>query len=67
MGYFPRIIGGVGAVALAGIALGAAPSSAQAMPRLAAAVNVPCSAAALVTAIQTANGAGVATLLLAPN
>jgi hypothetical protein len=67
MGSFSRIIGGMGALALAGITLGAAAPSAQATPRLAQAVNVPCDAAALVTAIQTANGAGVATLLLASN
>ncbi|MFD0730429.1 hypothetical protein [Planotetraspora mira] len=57
----------MGALALAGMTLGAAAPSAQAMPRLAQAVNVPCDAATLATAIQTANGAGVATLFLAPN
>ncbi|GAA4583657.1 hypothetical protein GCM10023194_21560 [Planotetraspora phitsanulokensis] len=67
MGSFPRIIGGIGAFVLAGITLGAAPSPAQAMPRLARAVTaVPCDPDALVTAIRTANGAGVGTLLLSP-
>ncbi|WP_433176515.1 hypothetical protein [Actinoallomurus sp. CA-150999] len=67
MGSFSRITGGIGTAALAGIALGTAPPPAQAMPGLAKVVNVPCDPDALVTAIRTANGIGVAQLLLAPN
>ncbi|WP_203887803.1 hypothetical protein [Planotetraspora kaengkrachanensis] len=57
----------MGAVTLAGITLGAAASPVQAMSRSANSVIVPCDAATLVTEIQAANTAGVATLLLAPN
>lgn len=67
MGSFPRITGGVGVVVLAGVALGAAPPSAQAMPGVPKVVRLSCSPNALVTAIQTANGIGAAKLLLSPN
>jgi hypothetical protein len=67
MGSFPRITGGVGATVLAGVALGAVPSSAQAMPGLVKDVQVSCSPDALVTAIETAKGIGAARLLLSPN
>ncbi|MFI6602336.1 hypothetical protein ACIBHX_39310 [Nonomuraea sp. NPDC050536] len=66
MGSFSRIIGGMGAAALAGITLGAASQPAQAMSGLAKDVHVPCDPDALVTQIKTANGMGVARLLLAP-
>jgi len=64
MGFLSRIIGGTGATVLAGIALGAMPPSAQATPGPAKVVNVACDPDALVTAIRTANGIGVARLLL---
>lgn len=66
MGSFSRIVGGIGAAALAGITVGAVPPSAQAMSRLAKVVNVPCDPDALVTAIQAANGNGATKLLLSP-
>ncbi|WP_214317884.1 hypothetical protein [Nonomuraea sediminis] len=66
MGSFSRIVGGIGAAALAGITVGAVPPSAQAMSRPAKAVNVPCDPDALVAAIRTANGNGATRLLLSP-
>jgi hypothetical protein len=59
--------GGVGAAVLAGVALGAVPSSAQATPGPVKVVKVSCTPDALVTAIQTAKVAGAAKLLLSPN
>jgi hypothetical protein len=52
---------------LVGVALGAVPSSAQAMPGLVKVMKVSCTPDALVTAIETANGIGSARLLLSPN
>src|ERR1700754_1099773 len=67
MGSFPRITGGIGAAVLAGVALGAAPSSAQAMPGPVEVLKVSCTRNALVTAIETAKGMGAARLLLSPH
>jgi hypothetical protein len=67
MGSFPRITGGIGAAVLAGVAVGAVPPSAQAMPGLVKVVKVSCSSDALVTAIETVKGIGAARLLLSPN
>ncbi|MEU8252289.1 hypothetical protein [Nonomuraea sp. NPDC048916] len=67
MGFLSRIIGGIGAAALAGIALVAVSPSAQAMTGPARVLIVPCDADALVAAIRAANGFGVARLLLSPH
>ena len=66
MGSFIRLSGIMAAVALAGAALtAAAPAAqAQAMPGGTGTSRVPCSTAALVTAINTANSGDGATLVL---
>jgi hypothetical protein len=66
MGSFIRLSGIMAAVALAGAALtAAAPAAqAQAMPGSTGTIRVPCSSAALITAINTANDGGGATLVL---
>jgi hypothetical protein len=64
MGSFARKAGGVGVAMLAGAALTAAPSIAQATEGRARHVKVPCSTGALANEINTANGLSAPTVLI---
>lgn len=63
MGSFVRKAGGIGAAVLAGAALTAVPSAAQAAKGGVRHVKVPCSETALAQQISTANGLAVPTVL----
>lgn len=66
MSISSKITGGVGVVVLAGTALTVMPSGQATAAGGVRVVRVSCSTPALITAINTANGLGIAKLLLAP-